>query len=115
MTRLVDGVPRGFSIRDVAGDRDPVGVVADRQRPSDADDGISGATVTVDQARADALRRAGDDRDRVIAYVSLSGIDSASAARLGAGSKGSAKYWVSCATNPSVNSMMLTERVGTPS
>jgi hypothetical protein len=43
------------------------------------------------------------------------GIGSASAARPGAAWKGSAKYWVSCVTKPSVISMTLTEYVGTPS
>ena len=49
------------------------------------------------------------------AYWSWAGIGSASAARPGAASKGSAKYWVSCVTRPSLISMMLTECVGTPS
>jgi len=39
------------------------------------------------------------------------GIGSASAARPGAAGKGSAKYWVSCVTRPSVISMTLTEYV----
>ena len=43
------------------------------------------------------------------------GICSASAARHSGGSKGSAKYWVSWATRPPENSMMLTESEGTPS
>jgi hypothetical protein len=43
------------------------------------------------------------------------GIDSASAARPGDAGNGSAKYWVSCVTRPSVISMMLTEYAGTPS
>jgi alkanesulfonate monooxygenase SsuD/methylene tetrahydromethanopterin reductase-like flavin-dependent oxidoreductase (luciferase family) len=42
-------------------------------------------------------------------------IGSASGAREGGGWKGSAKYWVSCVTRPSVNSMMLTEWVVAPS
>jgi hypothetical protein len=44
-----------------------------------------------------------------------SGIGSAGAARDWGGSKGSAKYWVSWATRPAENSMMLTEWVGKPS
>ena len=43
------------------------------------------------------------------------GIGSASAARDSGASKGSAKYWVSCATYPPENSMMLTECDGRPS
>jgi Domain of unknown function (DUF427) len=42
-------------------------------------------------------------------WSSPAGIGSASAARPGEASKGSAKYWVSCLTSPSANSMMLTE------
>jgi catechol 2,3-dioxygenase-like lactoylglutathione lyase family enzyme len=48
-------------------------------------------------------------------YQSRPGIGSASAAREGDARKGSAKYCVSCVTRPSVNSMMLTEWVGSPS
>ena len=44
-----------------------------------------------------------------------SGIGSASAARHAGGSNGSAKYWVSWATRPPENSMMLTEWEGAPS
>jgi hypothetical protein len=49
------------------------------------------------------------------AHWSRAGIGSASAARAGDAWKGSAKYWVSCVTRPSVISMTLTEYVGTPS
>jgi hypothetical protein len=48
-------------------------------------------------------------------HRSRSGIGSASAARQGGAWKGSAKYWVSCVTRSSVNSMTLTAYVGTPS
>ena len=50
-----------------------------------------------------------------VGYRSPAGIGSASAARPGAAGKGSAKYWVSWVTRPSVISMTLTEFVGTPS
>jgi response regulator RpfG family c-di-GMP phosphodiesterase len=50
-----------------------------------------------------------------LAYWSGAGIGSASAARPGGAWKGSAKYWVSCVTRPSVISMTLSEYVGTPS
>jgi hypothetical protein len=49
------------------------------------------------------------------AYWARAGIGSASAARPGGAGKGSAKYWVSCVTRPSVISMTLSEYVGTPS
>jgi hypothetical protein len=42
-------------------------------------------------------------------YWSWSGIASASAARLGAAANGSAKYWVSWVTRPSLSSITLTE------
>ena len=50
-----------------------------------------------------------------LAYWPWAGIGSASAARPGGASKGSAKYWVSCAARPSLISMTLSEYVGTPS
>jgi hypothetical protein len=53
--------------------------------------------------------------DAVPAYWSRARIGSASAARQGDAGKGSAKYWVSCLTRPSVISMTLSEYVGTPS
>ena len=42
-------------------------------------------------------------------HSSVTGIGSAIAARQEGASKGSAKYWVSCVTRSSVNSMRLTE------
>lgn len=45
----------------------------------------------------------------------LPGIGSASAVRHPGAPKASAKYCVSCTTCPWANSMMLTERLGTPS
>ena len=54
-------------------------------------------------------------RTAASAHWSRAGIGSASAARPAGASKGSAKYWVSCVTRPSVNSMTLSEYVGTPS
>ena len=54
-------------------------------------------------------------RRAAAAYWSRAGIGSASAARPAGASKGSAKYWVSWVTRPSVISMTLTEHVGTPS
>ena len=53
--------------------------------------------------------------DRSIAYRRRAGIGSTSAARPGGAWKGSAKYWVSCVTRPSLISITLTEYVGTPS
>ncbi len=67
-----------------------------------------------DQARIPELMSSIDPA-AACAYRSRSGIGSASAARPGAAGNGSAKYWVSCVTRPSVISMMLTEYVGTPS
>ncbi|MDT7586263.1 MAG: hypothetical protein QOE32_3813, partial [Pseudonocardiales bacterium] len=64
-----------------------------------------------DLAHAGRVRRA---RQR-LSVARLAGIGSARAAREGAAWKGSAKYWVSCDTRPSVNSMMLTEWVVAPS
>ena len=61
-------------------------------------------------SRGDVVRLSGTP-----AYWSGPGIGSASAARPGAAWKGSAKYWVSCVTRPSVISMTLSEYVGTPS
>jgi hypothetical protein len=61
-----------------------------------------------------ASERTLDSRDRPH-QPERSGVGSASAARHRGGSKGSAKYWVSWATRPPENSMMLTEWVGTPS
>jgi hypothetical protein len=55
------------------------------------------------------------DPTAVSAYWPGAGIGSASAARPGGALKGSAKYWVSCVTRPSVISMTLSEYVGTPS
>src|SRR5215216_889160 len=59
------------------------------------------------------------DHDHVVVAAHFgsarAGIDSASAARRAGASKGSAKYWVSCVTRPSVISMTLSEYVGTPS
>ena len=61
----VDRTVRGLSFGDVAGDGDAFAVVVrGRKRPGDADDGIAGAAVPLDETGADALRRAGDDRDR---------------------------------------------------
>ena len=47
--------------------------------------------------------------------IFLPGIGSASAVRHSGAPKASAKYCVSCTTCPWANSMMLTEKVGTPS
>ena len=60
------------------------------------------------------LARTLNSRDRRH-QAERSGIGSASAARHSGASKGSAKYWVSWATRPPENSMMLTECEGTPS
>ena len=71
---------------------------------------VETATVTFERAVA-AINDVGLLADQ----PERSGIGSASAARHSGGSKGSAKYWVSWATRPPENSMMLTEWEGTPS
>ena len=73
----------------------------DNRGPRAVDQLVAGAVAIVDEHRRRQPER--------------SCIGSASAARHWGGSKGSAKYWVSWATRPPENSMMLTEWDGTPS
>ena len=61
-----------------------------------------------ERLRIDRQLRAGERQMAVLVAVRFQGIRSTHCARDGPGSNGSPKYWVSRATLPSRNSMMLT-------